>query len=129
MQLETADTRNRSRGGADFRRIIRKGRNIIAIECGGIGELVAGNLHAVARVAREAYDRLVEHFAPGFYWWNFRECRHSCPSLRTSMNSPVPRECGSIIRIDRKSTRLNSSHQIISYAVFCLKKKKYKNSI
>src|SRR5258708_14959054 len=31
-------------------------------------------------------------------------------------------------RRDRKSTRLNSSHQIISYAVFCLKKKKkYKN--
>src|SRR5215216_7619339 len=28
---------------------------------------------------------------------------------------------------DRKSTRLNSSHQIISYAVFCLKKKKKKN--
>src|SRR5258708_18848747 len=28
------------------------------------------------------------------------------------------------IWIDRKSTRLNSSHQIISYAVFCLKKKK-----
>src|SRR5207244_12912125 len=27
------------------------------------------------------------------------------------------------IRADRKSTRLNSSHQIISYAVFCLKKK------
>src|SRR5947208_6873375 len=26
--------------------------------------------------------------------------------------------------IDRKSTRLNSSHQIISYAVFCLKKKR-----
>src|SRR5258708_40019695 len=28
---------------------------------------------------------------------------------------------------DRKSTRLNSSHQIISYAVFCLKKKKINN--
>src|SRR5258708_10715440 len=28
------------------------------------------------------------------------------------------------ILVDRKSTRLNSSHQIISYAVFCLKKKK-----
>src|SRR5258708_31539367 len=27
--------------------------------------------------------------------------------------------------LDRKSTRLNSSHQIISYAVFCLKKKKH----
>src|SRR5258705_9107146 len=29
-----------------------------------------------------------------------------------------------IISIDRKSTRLNSSHLCISYAVFCLKKKK-----
>src|SRR5947208_4589781 len=29
-----------------------------------------------------------------------------------------------LVQIDRKSTRLNSSHQIISYAVFCLKKKK-----
>src|SRR5258708_21122936 len=29
-----------------------------------------------------------------------------------------------MIPLDRKSTRLNSSHQIISYAVFCLKKKK-----
>src|SRR5258708_24342958 len=29
---------------------------------------------------------------------------------------------------DRKSTRLNSSHQIISYAVFCLKKKKANRS-
>src|SRR5258708_6884696 len=29
---------------------------------------------------------------------------------------------------DRKSTRLNSSHQIISYAVFCLKKKKYSSN-
>src|SRR5258708_24725702 len=31
---------------------------------------------------------------------------------------------GWLAGIDRKSTRLNSSHQIISYAVFCLKKKK-----
>src|SRR5262245_65262862 len=30
---------------------------------------------------------------------------------------------------DRKSTRLNSSHLGISYAVFCLKKKTYENSI
>src|SRR5438034_8134350 len=28
------------------------------------------------------------------------------------------------LRLDRKSTRLNSSHTVISYAVFCLKKKK-----
>src|SRR5258708_27031420 len=32
---------------------------------------------------------------------------------------------GHVKPADRKSTRLNSSHQIISYAVFCLKKKKY----
>src|SRR5258708_22134041 len=31
-----------------------------------------------------------------------------------------------VVERDRKSTRLNSSHQIISYAVFCLKKKKKK---
>src|SRR5256885_12134437 len=32
-------------------------------------------------------------------------------------------------RLDRKSTRLNSSHLVISYAVFCLKKKKQKVKI
>src|SRR2546426_1759787 len=31
--------------------------------------------------------------------------------------------------VDRKSTRLNSSHLVISYAVFCLKKKKNKASL
>src|ERR1039457_2336729 len=31
---------------------------------------------------------------------------------------------GSNLTVDRKSTRLNSSHLVISYAVFCLKKKK-----
>src|SRR5438132_5356154 len=33
---------------------------------------------------------------------------------------------GRSVRSDRKSTRLNSSHTVISYAVFCLKKKKQK---
>src|SRR5258708_18135386 len=40
----------------------------------------------------------------------------STTSLRCSCRRAGP--------ADRKSTRLNSSHQIISYAVFCLKKKK-----
>src|SRR5438034_5450697 len=35
---------------------------------------------------------------------------------------------GDVALIDRKSTRLNSSHTVISYAVFCLKKKKKKKS-
>src|SRR5438552_7479893 len=38
---------------------------------------------------------------------------------RRELDASVGRDVG-----DRKSTRLNSSHQIISYAVFCLKKKK-----
>src|SRR2546426_5510816 len=34
----------------------------------------------------------------------------------------------SSVSLDRKSTRLNSSHLVISYAVFCLKKKKKKKT-
>src|SRR5260221_4730596 len=34
-----------------------------------------------------------------------------------------------MISLDRKSTRLNSSHTVISYAVFCLKKKKKNKQI
>src|SRR5690349_23495044 len=41
----------------------------------------------------------------------------------------VDDRAGAVFRIgDRKSTRLNSSHVEISYAVFCLKKKKYRYS-
>src|SRR3712207_7855541 len=36
---------------------------------------------------------------------------------------------GSYSQVDRKSTRLNSSHANISYAVFCLKKKKKKTNV
>src|SRR5690349_23936753 len=44
---------------------------------------------------------------------------HGRPRVRDRL--PLPRQ-----RKDRKSTRLNSSHVEISYAVFCLKKKKKK---
>src|SRR2546421_9591230 len=43
-------------------------------------------------------------------------------------NAPVPRLGIPALTIDRKSTRLNSSHDQISYAVFCLKKKKHTES-
>src|SRR2546428_9479486 len=36
---------------------------------------------------------------------------------------------GAAAREDRKSTRLNSSHDQISYAVFCLKKKNYRTDV
>src|SRR2546426_7856887 len=44
---------------------------------------------------------------------------HACPSWVGTASVSIA--AGS----DRKSTRLNSSHLVISYAVFCLKKKKY----
>src|SRR5947207_5925161 len=53
------------------------------------------------------------------------------PSLRRRPPRKLPEPCQPSIRNaltraqeDRKSTRLNSSHTVISYAVFCLKKKK-----
>src|SRR3989454_2210164 len=56
---------------------------------------------------------LDESDAPFFRWFDDGE-------LNASYNC-LDRHLG-----DRKSTRLNSSHLVISYAVFCLKKKKIK---
>src|SRR5262245_63847684 len=42
---------------------------------------------------------------------------------RLDRRRPLPELAGDELRQDRKSTRLNSSHLGISYAVFCLKKK------
>src|SRR5258708_22233505 len=45
-------------------------------------------------------------------------------SAKTTLVCPSVSVCAATsVGTDRKSTRLNSSHQIISYAVFCLKKK------
>src|SRR3712207_7894732 len=46
------------------------------------------------------------------------------PGPRADPGHARPGGCGAGPRRDRKSTRLNSSHANISYAVFCLKKKK-----
>src|SRR3712207_8931692 len=52
-----------------------------------------------------------------------RQSRKKSGRLTTIIGMPI--ECVSLFRgcRDRKSTRLNSSHANISYAVFCLKKK------
>src|SRR2546426_6695159 len=55
------------------------------------------------------------------------------PSRRLSLSvrrdrALLPRRTDNERRRDRKSTRLNSSHLVISYAVFCLKKKKQINN-
>src|SRR5258708_25893966 len=51
------------------------------------------------------------------------EGRGQIPAEDPQADIPLQRAAQADHR-DRKSTRLNSSHQIISYAVFCLKKKK-----
>src|ERR1041385_9480489 len=47
---------------------------------------------------------------------------HALCGRRRNLQNPVRQFCACT---DRKSTRLNSSHGYISYAVFCLKKKKH----
>src|SRR2546422_5145363 len=62
-------------------------------------------------------------------------CTASCPRSSGCRGGRSPRcpcttgAAASGGRRDRKSTRLNSSHGYISYAVFCLKKKKNKQQI
>src|SRR5256885_7106063 len=54
-----------------------------------------------------------------------RTCRAGCPAPCRARAPPRARRVSRTRRQrDRKSTRLNSSHLVISYAVFCLKKKK-----
>src|SRR5256885_9130627 len=76
----------------------------------------------LAYIGRDGYPRVI----PTGYLWKggkFVVC--------TPDNAPKVRGLGSNPRValtidtqtDRKSTRLNSSHLVISYAVFCLKKK------
>src|SRR5690606_40693584 len=67
---------------------------------------------------------------PAFHTWP--ECLHF--PLTNPLRWPIPSHFDelffemllSVAVLDRKSTRLNSSHVKISYAVFCLKKKKNK---
>src|SRR2546426_4397964 len=56
-------------------------------------------------------------WAMGGWMWGGTDERESVATIRAALEQGIN-------LIDRKSTRLNSSHLVISYAVFCLKKKK-----
>src|SRR5690349_25068064 len=58
-----------------------------------------------------------------------RPSRSPSPARANRRKSPAGRGARRTAGPDRKSTRLNSSHVEISYAVFCLKKKKDKYNI
>src|SRR5437762_4380557 len=81
----------------------------------GIGEIFADRLGI--RRPHVATDRVDRAAASGV---QPAEKRIECFFL------PVFTNPDELMPLDRKSTRLNSSHRCISYAVFCLKKKKKK---
>src|SRR2546430_9117057 len=59
-------------------------------------------------------------------WWKLRRAEIA-EDMARELYGRVPRDVPKVTwtaKVDRKSTRLNSSHSQISYAVFCLKKKK-----
>src|SRR5438309_7685720 len=53
----------------------------------------------------------------------FRSSLRSAAATGAGTDLPFGGDSAAAISVDRKSTRLNSSHSSISYAVFCLKKK------
>src|SRR5438105_8860732 len=60
-----------------------------------------------------------------------REALHAAPARACAVGAhpaAAGAACSASRSPDRKSTRLNSSHEWISYAVFCLKKKKKKKA-
>ena len=62
MHLEARHPGEGSLGRADLGRKVRERRDVVAAECGGVGELGAGELHAVAGIAGKAHDHGVELF-------------------------------------------------------------------
>src|SRR5690606_39920070 len=66
-----------------------------------------------------AFLDALEIFGLGYSWGGYESLAvHVRLNDRTIARGDYP---GPVIRLDRKSTRLNSSHVKISYAVFCLK--------
>src|SRR3712207_9308494 len=81
-------------------------------------EIYTLSLHDALPISENINRRIVEAIKARMPWGLGRAM-----TMAREMSMAVhssPDQCGS----DRKSTRLNSSHANISYAVFCLKKKK-----
>src|SRR2546426_7705490 len=75
---------------------------------------------------RRSSDLLAEvHFTLGSVYQATGKTAEALVELKQALQL-APNSDEGYRRLDRKSTRLNSSHLVISYAVFCLKKKKKK---
>src|SRR2546430_1070838 len=85
------------------------------------------------RLGRAQFYRRVVRLPDGSvlnrYWDDLAEPRPESyrPDYELAQTLPAPQREAFYRNVDRKSTRLNSSHSQISYAVFCLKKKKTKS--
>src|SRR3712207_8222366 len=83
----------------------------------------SGWLGTRALVGRTRLDNL-PRLEPVWAAWCLH--RHLRALASPGLQAPRPTTHTAVHKKDRKSTRLNSSHANISYAVFCLKKKKKK---
>src|SRR5437879_9042262 len=75
---------------------------------------------AVQRALSAGYQRIKIKIKPGWDVEPVQRLREKFPRIRLMVDANAAYRQEE----DRKSTRLNSSHRCISYAVFCLKKKK-----
>src|SRR5689334_23465389 len=83
----------------------------------GGGLVVCGAVYAELMAAPGRTGTFVDRF-----------CEEAGIAVEWEIGEKVWRAAGTAFQGDRKSTRLNSSHSSISYAVFCLKKKKKKDT-
>src|SRR2546429_3656324 len=149
--VAASSQRERGRGAREDIRVYSragcaagKSRGAVALLIGTQGrELLGGNARVSVRRPRQGLDELAEcddahtlkallllqllHGARGVppAFLAVERQRHAC-RLRARGANDLERFAH---RGDRKSTRLNSSHGYISYAVFCLKKKKKKKTM
>src|SRR3989454_3241559 len=79
-------------------------------------------------VAEDTFELLSRLSGPFRMRQPYFDPRYRTLQAREVLGPLAPHQQVAVVVIDRKSTRLNSSHLVISYAVFCLKKKK-KNKI
>src|SRR5258708_18057151 len=114
--------------GQDEIDIVRLADCVVVVLVPGLGDDIQNMKAGLMEIAdifvlnksdREGADRLEEQIHAMLSLVMPRDGWHP-PVIRT-----VATQNSGIDNLDRKSTRLNSSHQIISYAVFCLKKKKH----
>src|SRR2546430_12192321 len=106
-------------------RFEKAGLRVVAARMKHLSRAEAEGFYAVHR-ERPFFRDLVEFMISGPVLIQVLEGDNAIAKNRELMGATDPRKADKGTIQDRKSTRLNSSHSQISYAVFCLKKKKRK---